>query len=85
MLRSCVPYLHEIATDLKILTSGRICGVHSDAPHCRTAYHKCYQRASGVVIGDGHVSWHILRRKLMLKESKIANEIDLAAVFSVLT
>jgi len=57
--------LHEIATDLKVhtLTSENIYGVPSDAPHCRTAHTTCYERASGVVIGDGHASWHILKKK----------------------
>ena len=61
----CFVYLHEIATDLQVhtLTSERIYGVHSDAPYCRTGYNKCYQRTSGVVFGDGHVSWQILKKE----------------------
>jgi hypothetical protein len=57
--------LHEIATDLKVhnLTSENLYGMSSDAPHCSTAYTTCYERASGVVSGDGHVSWHILKKK----------------------
>jgi len=44
--------LHEIATDLKVhtLTSESLYGVHSETPHCRTAYTTCYQRASVVLV-----------------------------------